>query len=55
MLIVAVMNNAVVLLNLPVAYQQIMMACVILGAMLLDRIGRPARALWGLFRNGQPR
>lgn len=36
-LVIAMMNNAVVLLNLPVAYQQIMIAAVILCAMLLQR------------------
>lgn len=35
-LIVAMMNNAVVLLNLPVAYQQLTMAAVIVGAVLLQ-------------------
>lgn len=36
-LVIAMMNNAVVLLNLPVAYQQIMIAAVILCAVLLQR------------------
>lgn len=44
--IVAVMNNLVVLLNLPVADQQILMAGIILGAMLLDRVGEPLRRTW---------
>ncbi|CAO3420074.1 ABC transporter permease [Azospirillum doebereinerae] len=54
-LIIAMMNNAVVLLNLPVAYQQLMIAAVILGAVILQqaprlmlRPGRPRRWKQGL-------
>ena len=36
-LVIAMLNNAVVLLNLPVAYQQLMIAAVILGAVILQR------------------
>lgn len=37
--VIAMLNNAVVLLNLPVAYQQIAIAAVILAAVLLQRGG----------------
>lgn len=49
-LIVAMMNNAVVLLNFPVAYQQLMLAVVILAAVLLQRDWASVRLAAGLFR-----
>lgn len=39
-LVIAMLNNAVVLLNLPVAYQQLMIAAVILGAVILQQVPR---------------
>lgn len=47
-LIIAMMNNAVVLLNLPVAYQQLMMAAVILGTVVLQRASGPIQMAWHL-------
>jgi ribose/xylose/arabinose/galactoside ABC-type transport system permease subunit len=47
-LIIAMMNNAVVLLNLPVAYQQLMMAGVILGAVVLQKMSGPILMTWQL-------
>jgi ribose transport system permease protein len=47
-LIIAMMNNAVVLLNLPVAYQQLMMATVILGTVVLQRASGPIQMAWHL-------
>jgi ribose transport system permease protein len=47
-LIIAMMNNAVVLLNLPVAYQQLMMAGVILGAVILQKLSGPVLMAWQL-------
>ena len=38
-LIIAMMNNAVVLLNFPVAYQRLMIAAIIVGAVLLQKLG----------------
>ncbi|MDB5512978.1 MAG: Sugar transporter permease [Enterovirga sp.] len=46
--VIAMLNNAVVLLNLPVAYQQIAIAVVILAAVLLQRDGWPG-GLWTRF------
>jgi ribose/xylose/arabinose/galactoside ABC-type transport system permease subunit len=40
-LVIAMMNNAVVLLNLPVAFQQLMVATVIIGAVLLQKGAGP--------------
>jgi len=37
-LIIAMMNNAVVLLNFPVAYQRLMIAAVIIGSVLLQKL-----------------
>jgi len=47
-LVIAMMNNAVVLLNLPVAYQRLMIAVVIVGAVLLQKLGER-----GLLRFGR--
>lgn len=44
-LIVAMMNNAVVLLNFPVAYQHLMIAVVIIGSVLLQRSGPSLKSL----------
>jgi ribose/xylose/arabinose/galactoside ABC-type transport system permease subunit len=50
-LIIAMMNNAVVLLNFPVAYQQLMIAVVIVGAVLVQNLAHVAH----LFRRrGRP-
>ena len=49
-LVIAMMNNAVVLLNLPVAFQQLMIATVIIGAVLLQKGAGPLGGfLSGLF------
>jgi ribose/xylose/arabinose/galactoside ABC-type transport system permease subunit len=47
-LIIAMMNNAVVLLNFPVAYQQLMIAVVIVCAVLVQNLS----AVAGIFRRG---
>jgi len=49
-LVIAMMNNAVVLLNLPVAGQHLMIAAVIIGAVLLQKVDRPARRLLAALR-----
>ncbi len=45
-LIIAMMNNAVVLLNFPVAYQQLMIGAVILGSVLLQKSSGSIGVLW---------
>ena len=50
--IVAMMNNAVVLLNLPVAWQRLMIAVVIVGAVLLQQVAS-GRVRFGR-RGGRP-
>jgi len=49
-LVIAMMNNAVVLLNLPIAGQQLMIAAVIVGAVLLQKADQPAKRLLALLR-----
>lgn len=50
-LIITMMNNAVVLLNYPVAYQQLMIGGVIIGAVALQRMTGSIRMIWHLVSN----
>lgn len=54
-LVLAMLNNVIVLLNLPVAWQQIMMAAVIVGAVLLQSEIPGLRHLLDLLRRGPGR
>jgi ribose/xylose/arabinose/galactoside ABC-type transport system permease subunit len=51
-LVIAMMNNAVVLLNLPIAGQYLMIAVIIIGAVLLQQVDRPAKRLLAILRRG---
>jgi len=51
-LVIAMMNNAVVLLNFPIAAQQLILAAVIVGAVLLQNAGAVGPALRRAVRRG---
>jgi ribose/xylose/arabinose/galactoside ABC-type transport system permease subunit len=42
---IATINNGLVLLNIPDFWQQIVVGCIIIGAMVLDQLARTARSV----------